>query len=107
MLLGTPPYIVQSALSILALNMMLQHSNIHYRAGLLKYIFCVAEVHRWHHHKNVIKSRINFGAFFALWDHLFGSFKFTKETLKNDELGIEDSSNPSQNYAHQLYYPFK
>lgn len=107
MLLGTPPHIVQVALSILGLNMMLQHGNINYQAGVLKYIFCVAEVHRWHHHKDVNKGGINFGAFFAVWDRLFGSFRFTKEILKSDEVGIGDSSSPNQNYVSQLYYPFK
>jgi sterol desaturase/sphingolipid hydroxylase (fatty acid hydroxylase superfamily) len=107
MLLGAPTHIVQAALSILGINMMLQHGNIDYRAGVLKYIFCVAEVHRWHHHKDVNKCGVNFGAFFAFWDHLFGSFKFTKETLKSDEVGIEGSSSPNQNYLKQLYYPFR
>jgi len=106
MLLGAPTHIVQAALSILGINMMLQHGNIDYRAGVLKYIFCVAEVHRWHHHKDVNKGGINFGAFFAFWDHIFASFKFTKETLNSNQVGIEDSS-PNQKYLSQLYYPFR
>ncbi|MFY9225175.1 MAG: sterol desaturase family protein [Blastocatellia bacterium] len=107
MLLGAPTDIVQAALSILSINMMLQHGNIDYRAGVFKYIFCVAEVHRWHHHKNVNKGGVNFGAFFTFWDHIFASFKFTKEKLDSNEVGIEDSPSPGQKYLSQLYYPFR
>lgn len=107
LLVGAPHQVVVSALSILAINMMLQHGNIAYRAGWLRFLFCVAELHRWHHQKEVDKSRVNFGAFFALWDLLFKTYRSHSGHLTTQDVGIEEEPDFPTTYFEQLGWPWK
>jgi sterol desaturase/sphingolipid hydroxylase (fatty acid hydroxylase superfamily) len=109
MLLGAPSTAVVAALAILTLNMMLQHANIDYRAGVLRYVFSVAELHRWHHLRDAEKSRVNFGAWLIVWDLLFQTYSYPAGRVswnKNrNEIGVEDSH--PQTYFAQFLHPFK
>lgn len=107
MLLGAPHQVVVGALAILGINMMLQHGNIAYRAGWLRFVFCVAELHRWHHQQEADRSKVNFGAFFAVWDLLFNTYRSHSGHLTSDEVGIETETNFPTAYAKQLRWPFK
>jgi sterol desaturase/sphingolipid hydroxylase (fatty acid hydroxylase superfamily) len=108
MLLGAPATVVVAALAILALNMMLQHGNINYRAGILRRLFSVAELHRWHHLRDAERAQVNFGAWLVVWDMIFGTYsspagKVTWDKNRN-EIGI-DEPHPKTYFA-QLLHPF-
>jgi sterol desaturase/sphingolipid hydroxylase (fatty acid hydroxylase superfamily) len=109
MLLGAPATVVVAALAILALNMMLQHGNINYRAGILRYLFSVAELHRWHHLRDAERSKVNFGAWLVIWDQIFGTYSNPAGRVSWDksrnEIGI-DEPHPKTYFAAVLY-PFK
>lgn len=109
MLLGAPAPAVIAALGILALNMMLQHGNINYRAGFLRYIFSVAELHRWHHLRDAEQSKVNYGAWLVLWDLVFGTYsnpagKVTWNKNQN-EIGVQEPH--PKKYFRQILFPFK
>jgi sterol desaturase/sphingolipid hydroxylase (fatty acid hydroxylase superfamily) len=109
MLLGAPPAAVVSALAILALNMMLQHGNIDYRAGFLRYAFSVAELHRWHHLRDAERSKVNFGAWLVLWDMIFGTYSNPAGRVSwnkaANEIGIEEAH--PKTYFAQVLFPFR
>lgn len=109
MLLGAPPVAVVSALTILALNMMLQHGNIDYRAGLLRYVFSVAELHRWHHVRDAERSKVNFGAWLVIWDLIFKTYSHPAGKVSWDktaiEIGVEEAH--PKTYFAQIIFPFQ
>lgn len=109
MLLGAPSAAVVSALAILALNMMLQHGNIDYRAGFLRYVFSVAELHRWHHVRDAERSKVNFGAWLILWDLIFKTYAYPVGKVSWDkaanEIGLEQPHPVT--YAAQFLYPLR
>jgi len=115
---GTPGLIVLLALKanpqavytwfiILNLHLMFQHGNIDYRVGFLKYIFSVAELHRWHHRGDYADAQVNYGAVFSFWDYFFGSaFKAaSNKPIGAADVGIFEESNFPQDYVEQLKYP--
>lgn len=107
LIIGTPQLVVVAALGILALNMMMQHTNLDYRSGVLKKLFCVAELHRWHHREDYQKSQVNFGAWLTLWDYIFRSYYDSKSYEKIGAIGIKDEADFPKSYLHQFAYPFK
>lgn len=106
-LLGAPTRAVVAALSVLGLNMMLQHANVDYRAGALRYVFSVAELHRLHHRRAADASRVNFGAFLSVWDRLLGTFADPAAAEAVRRVGIEDEPAFPRSYARQLAWPFR
>ena len=107
MLVGAPQVALVAALAMLGLNMMLQHGNVDYRAGWLRYVFSVAELHRWHHRPSADESRVNFGAFFAVWDLVFGTYFNGRQTTPVREVGVDERPGVPDDYAGQLAWPFR
>lgn len=109
MLLGAPAPAVVAALAILALNMMLQHGNIDYRAGILRRVFSVAELHRWHHLRDAAHAQVNFGAWLVVWDMIFRTYSAPAGRVSWDknrnEIGVEEAH--PKTYFGQFLYPFK
>jgi len=106
-LLGVPPMVMACFLAIFHLHLLLQHGNIAYRAGWLRFAFAVAENHRWHHRKAAADSSVNFGGFFAIWDHLFRTSFSDEGKVEPDGVGIEEEPDFPKGYLAQLAYPFK
>lgn len=105
-LLGAPAHVVGAWLAFLAVHLAFQHSNLDYRIGWLRHIVGAAEVHRWHHKREYEDAQVNFGEFWMLWDHLFGTFRMPKEPLQADSVGLNDVAFP-RGYWPQLLSPFK
>lgn len=107
LVIGTPQPVVVAALAILAINMMMQHTNLDYKAGFLKKFFCVAELHRWHHRADYRDAQVNYGAWLTIWDHIFRTAHDKPEMLNNlGEIGISQERNFPKNYLQQFLYPF-
>ncbi len=105
--IGTPHTVLITALSLLAINMFMQHTNLDYKAGILKKFFCVAELHRWHHRADYHDAQVNFGAWLTVWDHLFGT-AYDNPKMANElgAIGIKEEPNFPKNYVSQFLYPF-
>lgn len=103
-LIGTPALVVGGWFSILAVHLAFQHANLDYRVGPFRHVLGVAQLHRWHHRQRYEDAQVNFGEFWLVWDHLFGTFLDPKEPL--GPIGVEGNPVPHE-YAEQMIYPFK
>lgn len=106
-LLGAPAEAMACFLTVFHIHLLFQHGNIAYRAGWLRFVFAVAENHRWHHRKAYEESRVNYGGFFAVWDHLFGTALHQPGAVAAEGVGIDDAPNFPKTYLSQLAYPFE
>ncbi len=105
--LGAPSTVVLGWLTILSLHLMFQHGNIEYEGGILKNIFSVAELHRWHHRRKYVEAQVNYGAVFSFWDRIFRSFHSDSRLIKGNAVGLEEKKNFPKNYISQLAEPFR
>jgi len=107
LVIGTPHSVLITALSLLAINMFMQHTNLDYKAGILKKFLCVAELHRWHHRADFHDAQVNFGAWLTVWDYLFGTaYDNPKMATELGKIGIKEEPNYPKNYITQFLYPF-
>ena len=104
--LGATPLVITCWLTILAVHLAFQHSNIDYRIGALRRVLGVAEVHRWHHKRDYEDAQVNFGEFWMLWDRLFGTFLDQPQRVGADAVGLRERSMPND-YLGQLAWPFR
>lgn len=102
--LGTPADVVGGWLAILAVHLAFQHANVDYRLGPLRTLLAVAELHRWHHRERFEDAQVNFGEFWLVWDHVFGTFHQPRSPL--GQIGIEADPVPRR-YLEQLVYAFR
>lgn len=105
-LLGAPAEAMACFLTLFHIHLLLQHGNIAYRAGWLRFVFAVAENHRWHHRKAFQESQVNFGGLFAFWDHFFGTSFQPEEQVEADGVGIDEEPDFPRTYLGHLRYPF-
>ena len=110
LIIGTPQPVVVAALALLAINMMMQHTNLDYKAGLLKKFFCVAELHRWHHRADYKDAQVNYGAWLTVWDFMFKTNYDDPRIYDSEgigEIGIKEEPDFPKSYLKQMMFPFK
>jgi sterol desaturase/sphingolipid hydroxylase (fatty acid hydroxylase superfamily) len=94
----------------------LYHSKIRSNYGVLRYILVTPQSHRIHHARDPRHLNRNFGAFFSIWDHAFGT-QYENYNEYPQELGIRDERFPIEQgtrlrdlpriFAAQTLYPFR
>lgn len=86
----------------------LNHANVGWDYGPLKYIFNNPKMHIWHHAKDIGEHRygVNFGISLSLWDYLFGTVYMPRDG-KSIELGFPQDINYPNSFWKQLWYPFR
>ena len=104
--LGAPPVIYAAAIATVTLHLMWQHANIEYRAGPLKHIFAVAELHRWHHQRRWQDVQGNYAAIFSFWDTLFGT-ALPQRGPAPDDVGMDDTPDMPPDFVGQSMWPFR
>ncbi len=107
LLLGIPSPVAAAVVFAVAIQLLLQHSNVDYRTGPFKYLFAVAEVHRFHHRKGAGQGDVNFGLFTTLWDHVLGTFYYSPQPANSNELGIMNRPEYPRGYLAQLIEPLR
>jgi sterol desaturase/sphingolipid hydroxylase (fatty acid hydroxylase superfamily) len=106
--LGLPTDVALALVFAVAIQLLLQHSNVDYTVGPLRYILATSEVHRFHHLKVAALGDVNFGLFTTLWDHLLGTYHFEdREQFSSEELGIGAEPDYPTGYLSQLLEPFR
>ena len=105
-LLGVSPLVITCWLTILAVHLAFQHSNLDYRVGLVRRVLGVAEVHRWHHKRDYEEAQVNFGEFWMIWDLMFGTFLDQPERVGAGTVGLRERNMPTD-YMGQLAWPFR
>jgi sterol desaturase/sphingolipid hydroxylase (fatty acid hydroxylase superfamily) len=87
----------------------LNHANVGWDYGPLRYVFNNPKMHIWHHAKALPEDHpygMNFGLSLSVWDYIFGTAHVPKDG-KNIELGFENDEEYPQDFWNQLKKPFK
>lgn len=90
-----------------AIQLLLQHSNVDMWIGPLKYVFAFAPVHRFHHQRGGHIGNVNFGLFTTIWDRLLGTFVHDNRHFYPGDFGIGDRPDYPKKYSAQLFEPFR
>ena len=85
----------------------LNHANIGWDYGYLKYILNNPKMHIWHHSKKMPnKYGVNFGISLSLWDYLFKT-NYIPFDGRDIELGFHDDEQFPTDFLDQELYPLK
>ena len=107
-LMGLPAKVALALVFLVAVPLLLQHSNVDYRLGVLRTWLAANEVHRFHHRKEAVLGDVNFGLFTTLWDRMLGTFHFEERArFSSDELGVGGRPDYPVGYVDQLVEPFR
>lgn len=86
----------------------LNHANINWNYGVLKYVLNNPKMHIWHHAKVLPKERskgVNFGITLSIWDYLFKT-NYIPYSGRDIELGFEGDEHFPKDFLQQELYPF-
>ena len=90
-----------------AVHSLFQHCNADVRAGVLNYIFSMAEPHRWHHSKKLEEANHNYGAEWVIWDHVFGTFWLPRDRKPSSDIGFEGMKSVPSSWWRQVLWSFR
>jgi sterol desaturase/sphingolipid hydroxylase (fatty acid hydroxylase superfamily) len=108
LLLGIPLPVAALLAFAVAIQLLLQHSNVDIRPGPLRHVFVWAPLHRFHHLKYGEAGDVNFGLFFTLWDRLLGTFfDHRSYRVNGEDLGIGGLPDYPGAYLPQMLEPFR
>ncbi|GFD71614.1 hypothetical protein KUL113_10340 [Tenacibaculum sp. KUL113] len=85
----------------------LNHANINWDYGWLKYILNNPRMHIWHHAKELPESRkmgVNFGITLSIWDYIFKT-NYIPYNGRDIELGFKGDEKFPKDFIHQEIYP--
>jgi sterol desaturase/sphingolipid hydroxylase (fatty acid hydroxylase superfamily) len=110
MIAGAPWWIIMLYQSMSAALSQFNHANILFPAGLdrmLSWVIVTPGMHRVHHHYVLPYTDSNYGNIFAIWDRLFGTYRW----MDNTQLvyGIDTHMKPEEhsNIGSLLKIPFQ
>lgn len=107
-IMGFGPDIAWLLSFAVAIQLLLQHSNVDMRIGSLGYFWAVAPAHRHHHIASARDGDVNFGLFTSFWDHLLGTFVLNERPApRKGELGVEGEPDYPRDYQSHLLAPFR
>ncbi len=85
----------------------LNHANINWDYGWLKYILNNPRMHIWHHAKELPKERqqgVNFGITLSIWDYIFKT-DYIPHNGRDIEIGFEGDEHFPKGFIDQEMYP--
>ncbi|QNM85551.1 sterol desaturase family protein [Polaribacter pectinis] len=86
----------------------LNHANINWDYGWLKYILNNPKMHIWHHSKELPEERkygVNFGLTLSIWDYIFKT-NYIPHSGKDIEIGFSGDEDFPKDFLKQELYPF-
>ena len=85
----------------------LNHANLRFAYGRLRYILNSSRMHVWHHDLILHGQHgRNFGIIFSLWDWLFRTAFMPATAQQPERLGFHDMSTFPQSLLRRLLFPF-
>lgn len=87
----------------------LNHANVGWDYGPLKYLLNSPKMHIWHHAKDLPASHpkgMNFGISLSIWDYLFGT-DYIPSSGRDIALGFEDIESYPEGFVEQQLEAFK
>jgi len=107
-LIGIPLQVASALAAFVALQLLLQHSNVEYRVGPLRSVLALNEGHRFHHLKWAGIGDVNFGLFTLVWDHAFRTFSFDPaRRFSSSDLGMAAKPDYPMSWPAQMVEPFR
>ncbi|WP_296311243.1 sterol desaturase family protein [Winogradskyella sp. UBA3174] len=85
----------------------LNHANLGWDYGILKYVFNNPKMHIWHHAKELpkhVRHGVNFGLTLSIWDYIFKT-NYIPHSGRDIELGFEDDETFPKDFISQELYP--
>lgn len=105
--LGLPVDIASALAACVAVQLLLQHSNVDYRIGPMRGVLALNEGHRFHHLKWAGVGDVNFGLFTLIWDRIYGTYSYDAlRRFTSDDLGMAAKPRYPNRYFDQLIEPF-
>lgn len=101
-ILGAPQAALAVWFAILPVHLAFQHANIDYTLGPLRFLFGVAEMHRWHHKRDYEDAQVNFGEVLLIWDWMFGTGHDDGRGVRAGDLGLSDATYPKGFWGQHL-----
>jgi sterol desaturase/sphingolipid hydroxylase (fatty acid hydroxylase superfamily) len=101
-LLGASPRAFALFLVVNAVTGFLEHANVDFVTGPLRYVMNTAELHRLHHADDVVTSRHNYGKVLCVWDVVFRT-----HLLGPSRLDIGAGVPVPVTVSGQLLHPFR
>ncbi len=102
LLLGLPTTVAYALAFAVAVQLLLQHSNVDYRVGPLRAVLALNQAHRFHHLKWAGIGDVNFGLFTLFWDHLLRTYSYDPARLfSSDDLGMAAKPDYPSGYLAQ------
>jgi sterol desaturase/sphingolipid hydroxylase (fatty acid hydroxylase superfamily) len=106
-LLGLPVGVAILLGTAIAIQLVVQHSNVDYALGPFQKILAIGPVHRLHHVNWDGEGDVNFGLFLTVWDKMLGTLQLPHARKPRvGDIGIQDCPHYPQDYAKQLVAPF-
>jgi sterol desaturase/sphingolipid hydroxylase (fatty acid hydroxylase superfamily) len=106
--IGLPTDVATAVVCAVGIQLLVQHSNVDYRARTVRWLVAVNQVHRFHHLKWSGVGDVNFGLFFTVWDRLLGTAVWDPtKRFTSDVLGIAAEPDYPIGYTDQLARPFR
>ena len=84
-----------------------KHSNVPVRLGPLNWVFSMAELHRWHHSRDVREANRNYGGNLAIWDVVFGTRFLPVDREPPIDVGLADRPEFPMRYLAQWIAPLR
>ncbi len=107
-LMGIPLDVAALLAFAVAIQLLLQHSNVDVKIGPLRYFLALSPLHRFHHIKWPVEGDVNFGLFTTIWDQLLGTAVYDAERrFCSDNIGIAKEPDYPNAYFTQLIQPFR
>lgn len=85
----------------------LNHANINWDYGVLKYVLNNPKMHIWHHAKELPEERkkgVNFGITLSIWDYMFKT-NYIPHSGRDIEIGFHGEENFPKDFLSQEFYP--
>lgn len=85
----------------------LNHANINWDYGFLKYFLNNPKMHIWHHAKNLPEDRkngVNFGITLSIWDYIFKT-NYIPYSGRDIEIGFKGDEKFPKSFLKQEMYP--
>jgi sterol desaturase/sphingolipid hydroxylase (fatty acid hydroxylase superfamily) len=107
-LLGITPQAFVAYAVFTSVYGQLQHCNVAMTGPRwVDWLFSTHVVHRWHHSPDVVEGNANYGAVLNVWDHLFGTYRFSPGRPFHRRIGIGDMPDFPRDYWGQVLAPWR
>jgi sterol desaturase/sphingolipid hydroxylase (fatty acid hydroxylase superfamily) len=84
-----------------------QHANLQLRCGPLNWFFSMAELHRWHHSRELEEANRNYGQNLIVWDVVFGTRFLPRDREPPTDVGLAGLPAFPMTFLGQLASPLR